>query len=109
MLEGQRRSRNGRGAKDDNCRVPQREHEANCNRALPVLHQLTGYVVDRGDVIRIDGMTQAKAICEKCRSQKHRVTVEGDPRPQPCTDIEREQDRIDGNDSAAEVMGSIVE
>jgi hypothetical protein len=60
-------------------------------------------------MIRIDRMTQAKAIREKRRSQKHRVTVESDPRPQPCADIEREQDRIDGNDSTAEVIGSIVE
>jgi len=60
-------------------------------------------------VIRIDSMTQAKAICEKCRSQKHRVAMESDRGPQPCTDVEREQDRVDGNDSAAEVIGSIVE
>jgi hypothetical protein len=89
--------------------VPQREQEANCNWALPLLHQLPGYVVDRRDVIRVDSMTQAKAICEKCRSQKHRVAMESDRGPQPRTDVEREQDHVDGNDSAAEVIGSIVE
>jgi hypothetical protein len=35
--------------------------------------------------------------------------AESDPSPQPCTDIEREQDRVDGNDSAPDVIGSIVE
>jgi len=34
--------------------------------------------------------------------------AESDPSPQPCTDIEREQDRVDGNDSAPDVIGSII-
>ncbi|MFZ0275644.1 MAG: hypothetical protein WAL60_01780 [Candidatus Sulfotelmatobacter sp.] len=89
--------------------MTQREHEANCNRAFSILHQLSGYVVDRSYVIRVNGMTQAKAIREKGGSQKHRVTVESNRSPQPCTDVEREQDRVDGNDSAAEVIGSIIE
>jgi hypothetical protein len=60
-------------------------------------------------VIRVDGMTQANAISEKCCSQKHGVMAEGDARPQPSTDIEYEQNTAHRDDPAAKVIGSIVE
>jgi hypothetical protein len=78
MLQRHRSSRNRCRAEHDDGRMTQREHEANCDRAFSILHQLARHVVDRGYMIRIDCMTQAKAISEKRSSQQHRVTVKSD-------------------------------
>src|SRR6202034_1671175 len=91
MLQCHRRSRDRRRAENDHSRVPQREHEANCNWALSVLHQFPRYIVDRRNVIGVDGMTQTKTVSKKCSAHEHGVTVEGDTRPNPCADIEHEQ------------------
>jgi hypothetical protein len=49
---------NGWGSDDHDCRVAEREHEADGDRPLTFQHQLTGYIyiVDCGDVIGVCGM-----------------------------------------------------
>jgi hypothetical protein len=89
--------------------MAERKHEADRQRAFPVLHQFPDYVVDRRYVVRIDGMTQSKAVRENRRSQKYRVTVESNSGPQPCPDIECEQNAVHDNDPAAEMIGTIAE
>jgi hypothetical protein len=89
--------------------MTQREHEADSDRTFSILHQLARDIVDGRYVIGIDGVAQAEAICEECRSEEHWVMVEGDAGPDPCTDIEREQDAVHGSNAATEVIGGIVE
>ena len=89
--------------------MSQREHEADRDRALSFLHQFAGHVVDGGDVVGVDGMTQAEAVGEESGSQQDRVMVKSDGGPEPCSDVESEEDRIDCGDSGAKVSGGIVE
>ena len=62
MLQGERGSRDGGRAENDDGRMPEREHESNGYGTLAVLHQLARHVVDRGDMIGVDGVTQAEAV-----------------------------------------------
>ena len=83
MLQDQRRSGDRRRAEHNHGRVAQREHEADRNRPLPVLHQFAGYIVDGSYVIGIDGVAQTKAIGEERCSQKYWVMVKRHSRPEP--------------------------
>ena len=49
---------------DDHRRMPQREIEADRERFLPVLHQLAHDIIDRCDVVRVDGVTKAEHISQ---------------------------------------------
>jgi hypothetical protein len=60
-------------------------------------------------MIRIDGVPQAEAIREECSSQKHRVAMEGNACPKPRTKIERHQDAVYYDHSAAEIVSTIPE
>ena len=42
--------------REDDRRVAEREEEADAHRALAVLQELAGRVVDRGDVVRVEGV-----------------------------------------------------
>jgi len=50
--------------------VTEGEKESDGDRPLALLHQFAGDIVDRRDVIRIDGVPQAKAIGDDPRSQQ---------------------------------------
>lgn len=54
--------REQRSQREDDRRVPEREEEPDAERALPVGHQLAGGVVDRADVIGVEGMAQAQRV-----------------------------------------------
>ena len=60
-------------------------------------------------MVGIDGVAQAEAVSEKRCSQQNRITVEGNAGPEPCRDVEREQDGINGDDPAAKIASSVVE
>src|SRR5271154_1560505 len=89
--------------------MSQREHEANRNRTLALLHKLAGYVVDGRDVIGVNGVPQAKTVGEQRCSHEERVMAERNASPQPRTQIEHQQDGVKADDSAAEIVGSVVE
>ena len=56
VLQGQGSPGERDRTQQDNRRVAQRKQEANCNRPLPFLHELAGYVIDGRNVVRIHGM-----------------------------------------------------
>ncbi len=65
-----------------------RKEEANADRPLVRLHQLTRYVVDGGDVIGINGAAQAERPRQQgCAQQDGKVAKAG-KRPNPGYDIE---------------------
>ena len=57
----------------------------------PRLHQLARDVVDRRDVIGIDGVPQPEAPGKQGRAQQHGLVVERDERPGPGRDIRQDQ------------------
>ncbi len=97
------------GQRDDDCRVAEREKQADPDRPAAFLHQFAGHVVDRRDVIRVEGVPQAKTIGERGRAEEDRIIVEGDNRPQPCGGVEDEQEGIDRDDFAPDVLTAVVE
>jgi hypothetical protein len=73
------------------------------------LHELAGDVVDDGDVIGFDGMTQPESIRKERRAQHYGVITEGDEGPDPGQQICAEQDRIDPGDLAARIASAVAE
>ncbi len=57
--------------------MAEREEEADADRALAFLHQLAGDVVDGGDMVGIDGVTQAEAVGQQRGAEQHRMLAEG--------------------------------
>ena len=103
------RNRNGRGRDHHDGRVAEREEEADAERALALLHQLSRHVVDGRDVIRIDRVAQAERIGEERRADEHRIIAERDQRPDPRQYVGADQHRIDAGGLAAEFRALIVE
>jgi hypothetical protein len=97
------------GERDDDRRMAEREKQADPHRAAAVLHQFAGHVVDRRDVIRVERVSQAKTIGERSRAEEDRIIVEGDNRPQPRGGVEDEQEGIDRDDPAPDVLVLVVE
>ena len=59
-------------ADDDDGGVAEREHEADGDGALALLHELAGDVVDGGDVVGVDGVAQAEAVGEQRGAEQER-------------------------------------
>src|SRR5947209_19702549 len=54
----------------DNSRMTEREKEPDGDRSFPFLHKLAYHIVDRRDVIGVDGVTQAEWLLqERVRTQ----------------------------------------
>jgi hypothetical protein len=55
---------------EDNRRVPEREKESDADRFASALEQLASGVVDRRDVVRVEGVTQAERVRQTAERQK---------------------------------------
>ena len=62
---------------------PRAEPEADADRALALLHQLAGDVVDGGDVVGVHRVAQAEAVGQQRGAEQHRLVAEGQQRPGP--------------------------
>ena len=109
VLERGRGRGDADGRQHHHGRMAEREEQAGRQRALALLHELAGDVVDGRDVVGVDRMAQPEAVGEEAGAEQHRVVVERDQRPGPGRDVGRDQQRIDGDDLAAQVGGAIVE
>ena len=63
-VDGARRDREAGGEREDDRRVAEREEEADAERPLALLEQLPRRVVDRGDVVGVEGVAQAEGVGE---------------------------------------------
>src|ERR1017187_8189460 len=95
MLQRQRSRRNCDRSHDHDRRMPQREHQSHRNRPLALLHQFARDVVDCRDVVRIHRMAQSKAVRQKRGAQQHRIAVKRGQRPDPGSQVEPCQQRVD--------------
>ncbi len=89
--------------------MAEREEEADADRALALLHQLAGDIVDGGDVIGVDRVAQAEAVGQQRRAQQHRMVVKGQERPEPGDHIGRDQESVESEDAAPETGCLVVE
>ena len=92
---------------DDDRRVPEREEQPHRNRALAVLHQLAGRVVDRGDMVGIDRMAQAEGVGQEGGRQQDRVLARHQQRQAPGAEVEHEQEGVDADDPVPEGARSL--
>ena len=53
----------------------------------PFLHQFARHIVDRRDMVGVEGVAEAETIGERRRPEQHRKIMKGDDRPDPCGDI----------------------
>ena len=54
-------------------------------------HEFAGDVVDGGDVVGVDGVTQAEAVGEECGAEQDGVMAEGEQRPEPGGEVGGDQ------------------
>ena len=90
-------------------RVSERKEEADADRALALLHEPAGNVVDRRDMIGIDCVPQAKGIGEQSRPEQERPIAEDQKRPEPDNDVAADQHGVNGDQSAAQVSTALIQ
>ena len=90
----------------DHRRMAERKEEADADRALTLLHELAGDVVDRRDMVGVDRVAQAERIGKQRRSQQDRLTSQGDERPDPDENIAADQNGVDGDQPAAQISAA---
>ena len=83
--------------------MAEREEKADADGALALLHQLARDVVDRGDVVGVDSMPEAKSIGEQGRAEQHGLVAQGRKRPEPGRDIRRDQEPVHADQATAQI------
>ena len=72
-FDGLRRDREVAASAKHDRRVAEREEEADAERPLALLQQLPGRVVDRRDVVRVEGVAQAEGVREHAEAGERRI------------------------------------
>jgi hypothetical protein len=99
--DAQTQDQDGRG-------MPQSEEESAVPGTAPVMHQFAHHVVDRGDVIGIDRVTQAEYPCQQRGTQKRRAGVKRVAGPSSDQDIGEAEQGHHGGDLVARGLGDHV-
>ncbi len=71
-----RGDREADGEREDDRRVAEREEEADAEGPLPCCDQLARRVVDRGDVIGVEGVPQAEDVRRQAEPDQRPVAAE---------------------------------
>jgi hypothetical protein len=87
--------------------VPQREEEPDAERPLALLHELARRVVDRGDVIGVEGVAHAEGVGGQADARREgaagaeaEVVRDDDPEEQP------EADDVQADDGGGQAAGA---
>ena len=89
--------------------MSQRKEKAEADRALAFLHQLAGGIVDRRNMVGVDGVAQPEAVRQERRPEQHCIAGKRSDRPSPGTEIGGDQNGVETDDLAAQTGGPIVE
>ena len=81
--------------RDDNCRVAEREEQSDPDRTPAFGHEFAGDIVDRRNVVGVEGVPEAETVGERGRAKQNRIGVEGGKRPQPCGRVEDDEEGVD--------------
>src|ERR1700733_6257813 len=88
--------------------MSQSKEEADRDRTLALLHQLARDVVDRGNVVGIDGVTKPEAVGQHGGSDQNRLPRERDESPNPGGQIGKNQQAVDSDNTAAQACQSAI-
>src|SRR5215472_8031272 len=108
-LERECRADDHRNCDSDDERVAKRKKQSGRDRPFAFLHQLTHDVVDCGDVVGIDGMTQPEHIGKERGAEKCRMGRKRDKGPGPDRGVERKKQEINSRDLAPLIRRCIVQ
>ena len=95
-----RREHDADREKHDDGRVAEGEKHSDPDRPLAALHQLAGRIVDRGDVVGVDGVPQPESIGEESRPEQHGIAAQRQDRPGPRAEIGHDQRPVDKDEAA---------
>ena len=82
-VQGRGGQRDAGGRQDHHSGVAHGEEEAHGHRALALLHQLAGDVVDGRDVVGVHGVPQTEAVGQQRGAEQHRLMAKDQERPGP--------------------------
>ena len=85
--------------------VAQREEEPDADGSLAVLHELAGRVVDRRDVVGVDGVAETERVGQEGRREHDRVGGRARDRERPGDQVEDHEERVDRDDPVAQAAG----
>ena len=88
--DGLRREREPRREREDDRRVSEREEEADAEGALAVLEELPGGVVDRRDVVGVEGVAQPERVREHAEPGQRGVAARVPEEQAPAEDMEQQ-------------------
>ena len=108
-LERAGRQRDGGRREHHHGRMAEREEEADADRPLALLHQLARHIVDRRDVVGIDGVAKPERIGQEGGADQHRIIVKRDQRPNPGQHIGGDQQAVNAGELAAKLGILVVE
>jgi hypothetical protein len=69
---------------------------------------LSRNVVDRGDMVHVNRMTQSEARHQRRNPKQHRLVVEGGEDPDPHADVEHGKDAVCGSEARLQVRQTSV-
>src|SRR5580692_8915188 len=78
--------------------MPQCKEKTDGDRPLSLLHQLARDVVDRRNVVGIDGVTKPETIGQHGGSDQNRLMREGDEGPYPGRQIGKNEQAVNSGD-----------
>jgi hypothetical protein len=71
--------------------------------SFSVLDQLASNVVDRCNVVGIDGVPKTECVSQNSRTDEYRFVMERDNRPNPGPAVHRDQKTVNADNPAPEV------
>ena len=96
------------GGEHHHGRMAEREEEADADRPLALLHQLARHVVDRRDMVGIDGVAQTERIGQERGADQHRIIAKRDQRPDPRQNIGGDQQAVNADKLVAEFRVPVI-
>ncbi len=89
--------------------MAEREKETDRYRPLFLLHQFAGHIVDRGDMICIDGVAQPKSVRKESRSQERRFIVKSQKREDPRTYVDNRKQNAHAERALLKTIWRVVD
>jgi hypothetical protein len=94
---------------NDNSRMTEREKEPDGDRSFPFLHKLAYDIVDRRDVIGVDGMAQAECVGQERGRKQRRAIRQLYECPCPGERVRQDEHRADGDGLVPVLAWLVVE
>jgi hypothetical protein len=87
---------------------PSEKKNSDAARRLSVLHEFAHDVVDRRDMVGIEGVPQAQGVRQQRRAEQHRIAVKCQQRPAPRADVRRNEQRLNSIQLRPDPLSAVV-